>query len=253
MKINNYFEVKFQETRTVKSKRVQRVLNRKFNPSSSNSEDGVENSKKQRQHGGETPSKKKIDKTEPNERKRTLSTKNSASKHDNEADAKRAKKSVDGDSACALTETRSSGRKRGRGRGRGKARERAEANADLRLSVAPRSSNQVKRKQLYQENKERSRRTRSRSSTSADTEKETFVDQILENDQTRKKQQRSAVSKKKNDAKCIAEDDDSTSDTTDSEDNSENFYAGPKPVSVFVRGRGRASIRPTGRALRRGK
>ena len=249
MKINNYFEVKFQETRTVKSKRVQRVLNRKFNPSSSNSEDGVENSKKQRQHGGETLGEKKNDKTEP--KKRTLSTKNSASKHDNEADAKRAKRSVDGDSACALAETRSSGRKRGRGRG--KARERAEANADLRLSVAPRSSNQVKRKQLYQENKERSRRTRSRSSTSADTEKETFVDQILENDKKRKKQQSSAVSKKKNDAKCIAEDDDSTSDTTDSEDNSENFYAGPKPVSVFVRGRGRASIRPTGRALRRGK
>ena len=248
MKINNYFEVKFQETRTVKSKRVQRVLNRKFNPSSSNSEDGVENSKMQRQLG-----EKKNDKTEPNEKKRTLSTKNSASKHDNEADAKRAKKSVDGDSACALAETRSSGRKRGRGRGRGKARERAEANADLRLSVAPRSSNQVKRKQLYQENKERSRRTRSRSSTSADTEKETFVDQILENDKKRKKQQRSAVSKKKNDAKCIAEDDDSTSDTTDSEDNSENFYAGPKPVSVFIRGRGRASIRPTGSALRRGK
>lgn len=251
MKINNYFEVKFQETRTVKSKRVQRVLNRKFNPSSSNSEDGVENSKKQRQHGGETLGEKENDKTEP--KKRTLSTKNSASKHDNEADAKRAKRSVDGDSACALAETRSSGRKRGRGRGRGKARERAEANADLRLSVAPRSSNQVKRKQLYQENKERSRRTRSRSSTSADTEKETFVDQILENDKKRKKQQRSVVSKKKNDAKCIAEDDDSTSDTTDSEDNSENFYAGPKPVSVFVRGRGRASIRPTGRALRRGK
>ena len=169
MKINNYFEVKFQETRTVKSKRVQRVLNRKFNPSSSNSEDGVENSKKQRQHGGETLGEKKNDKTEP--KKRTLSTKNSASKHDNEADAKRAKRSVDGDSACALAETRSSGRKRGRGRGRGTARERAEANADLRLSVAPRSSNQVKRKQLYQENKERSRRTRSRSSTSADTEK----------------------------------------------------------------------------------
>lgn len=251
MKINNYFEVKFQETRTVKSKRVQRVLNRKFNPSSSNSEDGVENSKKQRQHGGETLGEKKNDKTEP--KKRTLSTKNSASKYDNEADAKRAKRSVDGDSACALADTRSSGRKRGRGRGRGKARERAEANADLRLSVAPRSSNQVKRKQLYQENKERSRRTRSRSSTSADTEKETFVDQILENDKKRKKQQSSAVSKKKNDAKCIAEDDDSTSDTTDSEDNSENFYAGPKPVSVFVRGRGRASIRPTGRALRRGK
>lgn len=255
MKISDYFEVKFQETRTIKSKRIKRVLNRKFNPpsGSSDGEDGVENNKKQKQHTGEISSKKTNHNPELNDKKRTLSTKKSASKHDIEADAKRAKKDVDGDSACAFAVTRSSGRKRGRGRGRGKTREREKANDDLKLSVAAQSSNQVTRKQLSQENKVRPRKTRSRSSTSADTEKETLVDQVPENDKKRRKQQSPAANRKKNDARCSAEDDDSTSDTTDSEDFDENFYAGPNPVSVFARGRGRASVRPRRRVSRRGK
>lgn len=255
MKISDYFEVKFQETRTIKSKRIKRVLNRKFNPpsGSSDGEDGVENNKKQKQHTGEISSKKTNHNPELNDKKRTLSTKKSASKHDIEADAKRAKKDVDGDSACAFAVTRSSGRKRGRGRGRGKTREREKANDDFKLSVAAQWSNQVTRKQLSQENKVRPRKTRSRSSTSADTEKETLVDQVPENDKKRRKQQSPAANRKKNDARCSAEDDDSTSDTTDSEDFDENFYAGPNPVSVFARGRGRASVRPRRRVSRRGK
>lgn len=255
MKISDYFEVKFQETRTIKSKRIKRVLNRKFNPpsGSSDGEDGTENNMKERRQKAEISNKKTNRNPELNDKKRTLSTKKSASKHDIEADAKRTKKDVDGDSACAFAVTRSSRRKRGRGRGRGKAQERDKVNDDLKLSVVPQSSDQKIRKQPSQENKERPRKTRSRSSTSADTEKETFVDQVLENDKKRRKQQSPAVNMKKNDAKCIAEDDDSTSDTTDSEDYDENFYAGPKPVSVFVRGRGRASVRPRGRVSRRGK
>lgn len=228
------------------------MLNRTFNPSSSSSdsEDGVDKSKKEKQPTDEI-SVKRTNVKEFKDKKRSHSTETSTSKDENEAEAKRAKKDVDRENACALTVNRSKGNSRGRGRGRGqgKALMKNKTTAALRSSVDPtssKSSDQLTNKQLSQENKKTSRRTRARSSALADNEKETYIHNVVENDNKRSKQCDRVLTRRRKDAKCIAEDEHSTSDTTDSEDNDESSYAGPKTVSVVGRGRGRGRARGLG-------
>ncbi|XP_078379026.1 LOW QUALITY PROTEIN: DNA excision repair protein ERCC-5-like [Oculina patagonica] len=249
-KINQYFQVKFQETRKVKSKRIKRVLNRTFNPSSSSSdsEDGGENNKKQNKPtdkmSGKTTKVKQL-----RHKKRTHSAETNMDDEDeNEAgvsQAKRAKGENDKGDACSSTVNRSRGSYRGRGRGRGRWRKNNSTTPNLESSIEQtwKSFSQETSKPLPLENSKSTRRgrnLRSRPSTSADNNTETPVDSVCANNaQTRRKQRSNSASSRGKDLKSLAAEENSTSDSTDSDDNDEDFYAGPKPVSVFRRGRGR--------------
>ena len=256
MKIDQYFQVKFQEKRKVKSKRIQRVLNRTCNPSSSSSdsEDGGENNKKQ-----QTPSDKISGKTMKikriQEKKRSHSIEASIGEEEDDAGvnrAKRAKGQNDQVGACPSTVNRSRGRYRGRGRGRGKARKNNSTTPGLEASIeqtSEKSSCQETSKQTSLENQEgsiskssnhRTRRTCARPSTSTSNRVETQVDDVYTNNvKTRREQRNTSASRRLKKRVELAEKETSTSDSTDSDENDEDFYVGPKPVSVFRRGRGR--------------
>lgn len=265
MKIDQYFQVKFQETRKVKSKRIQRVLNRTFNPSSSSSdsEDGGENSKKQKKHTDKIPGKTaKENQLQRKKRSHSAETNMDNEEEENEAgvnQAKRPKEDNDKGDACSPTVNRSRGRYRGRGRGRGRARKNISAIPNLEYSVeqTPKtSSSQETGKQLSLENQEdstrRGRSRRSRPSTSVDNTTEIPVDSVRVNDaQTRRKQRSGSASRGGKNFKSLAEEENSTSDSTDSDDNDEDFYLGPKPVSVFRRGRGRGRGKGSARGRKR--
>lgn len=265
MTINQYFQVKFQEKRNVKSKRIQRVLNRTFNPSSSSSdsEDGGENNKKHQGRSdkisGKTTKLKRV-----LEKKRSHSrTEASIGVEEDEAGLNRIKRAkgengqVD---ACSLTVNCCRGRFRGRGRGRGKARKNDSATPNLEASVeqtSEKSSGRETSKQLSLENHEdstgkdriqRTRRTCARPSTSTNNRVETQVDDVHTNIvQTRGKQRNMSARRRGKGRMDLAKEESSTSNSTDSDENDGDFYVGPKPVSVFRRGRGRGKGRGRGR------
>ena len=258
MKIDQYFQVKFLEKRKVKSKRVQRVLNRTFNPSSSSSdsEDGGENNKKHQKRSdkisGETTKIKRLQ-----DKRKSHSTEESIGEGEDQTgvnQVKRAKGESDQVGACPPTANRSRGRYRyrGRGRGRGKARKSNNATPNLEASVEQTSENvscQQTSKQSSLENQEdsitkgsnqRTLRTRARSSTSANNRVEAQVDDVDTNNvKTRRTQRNTSASRREKERMDLVEEETSTSDSTDSDENDEDFYVGPKPVSVFRRGRGR--------------
>ena len=256
--------MKFQEKRKVKSKRIHRVLNRTFNPSSSSSdsEDGGENNEKHQKHSdkisGKTTKIKRVQ-----DKKRSLSTEASIGEEEDETGAnrvKRAKGENDQVGACSPEVNRSRGRSRGRGRGRGKARKSSSATPNLEASVeqnSEKSSCQQTSKITSLENQEdfiskgsnqRTLRTRARPSTSANNRVETQVDDVYTNNvKTRRKQRSTSASRRGKDRVDLAEEETSTSDSTDGDENDEDFYVGPKPVSVFRRGRGRGRGRGKGR------
>lgn len=261
MKIDQYFQVKFHEKRKVKSKRIQRVLNRTFNPSSSSSdsEDGGKNNKKHRKHSDKI-SDKKTKVTKLQDKKRSHSTEASIGEEEDEVGVnrvKRAKGENDQVDACSPTVNRSTGRYRGRGRGRGKARKNNSATASLEATVertSVKSSCQETSKQLSLENQKNStgrgsnRRTRARPSTPTDDRAETPVHDVYTNNvQTKRKQRSTSASRRGKELMDLAEEETSTSDGTDSDQNDEDFYVGPKPVSVFRRGRGRGRGRVRGK------
>ena len=264
MTINQYFQVKFQEKRNVKSKRIQRVLNRTFNPSSSSSdsEDGGENNKNYQMRSDKISGKTTKLKRDQ-EKKRSHSREASVGEEEDEPGLnriKRAKGENDQVDACSPTVNCCRGRFRGRGRGRGKARKNNSATPNLENSVeqtSEKSSGREISKQLSLENHEdstgkgriqRTRRTCARPSTSTNNRVETQVDDVDTNNvQTRGKQRNTPARRRGKGRMDLAKEESSTSDSTDSDENDGDFYVGPKPVSVFRRGRGRGKGRGRGR------
>ncbi|KAJ7378193.1 nucleotide-excision repair, DNA incision, 3'-to lesion [Desmophyllum pertusum] len=241
MKIDQFFQVEFHETRKVKSKRIQRVLNRTFNPSSSDSdgEDEEKNNKKQKKSTDKISEKTtKVKQLQHNKRSHsTERNRNEEEKNDTGVNqAKRAKEENDIGGACSLTVNRCSSR-RGRGRGRGKTRGN--------VNITPvESSNQKACKKLSLESQEKS----SARPSSSDNKTETPLDSVrVSGEQTGRKRRGASVNTRGKDSKSFDEQENSTSDSSDSEDNDKNFYAGPKPVSVFRRGRGKERGKGRGR------
>ena len=266
MKIDQYFQVKFQETRKVKSKRIQRVLNRTFNPSSSSSdsEDGSENNKKHQKHSDKVSGKTtKINRVQ--DKKRSHSTEAGIGEEEDEAVVNRVKRAKGGNDqvgACSSTVNRSRGRYRGRGRGRGKAaRKNNSTTPNLKAPIeqtSEKSSCQETSKRLSLENQEdstgkgsnqRTRRFRGRTSLYTDNRVETQVDDVCTNSVQTKRKQRSASASRRGKGVLVelAEEETSSSDSTDSDENDEDLYVGPKPPSVFRRGRGRGRVKGRGR------
>ena len=264
MKIDQYFQVKFHENRKLKSKRIQRVLNRTFNPSSSSSdsEDGGENNKKHQKGSDKLCGKTaKIKKLVLN-KKRSHSKEASMGEEEDETGVNRGKRAK-GDNnqvgTCSPMVNRSRGRSRGRGRGRGRARKSSSATCNSEVpaeQTSEKSSCQQTRKQASLENQEdsngkgslRTRRTRARPSTSANNRAEARGDDVYANNaRTRRKPSNTSASRLEKELMDIAEESSSAPDSTDSEENDDEFYVGPKPVSVFRRGRGRGKGRGRGR------
>ena len=250
MKIDQFFQVEFHETRKVKSKRIQRVLNRTFNPSSSDSdgEDEEENNKKRNKCTDKISEKTtKVKQLQHN--KRSHSTERNTNEEDENDtgvnQAKRAKEENDigGAGASSPTVNRCSSR-RNRGRGRGTACEN--------VNTTPvESSNQEAGKKHSLESKEKSS---ARPSSSSNNKTVTPLDSVrVSDEQTGRERRGASVNTREMDSKNLDELDNSTSDSSDSEDNDKNFYAGPKPVSVIRRGRGRGEERGKGRGRGSGR
>ena len=261
LKISQFFQVKFQETRQVKSKRIRRVVNRKLNPpSGSDSEHGGEKNQKEKNSADNAPNKT-TKHGQVRNKKRSHSTEiNPKGSEENESHVTRPKRAKEENtqSGARSSAVNRRGSCRGRGRGRTKLRKTesdVHSTSDLKLSVEitplklpyEENSQHVSRENRREPSRSgRSQLVLAQPSTCAEDQKDGPIDSVcMNNAKTHNKQSSSAVR-----AANRAQQENSTSDSTDSDDDDdddENVYTGPKPVSVFNRGRGRGKGTERGR------
>lgn len=240
LRISQFFQVNFQEKRNIKSKRIRRVLNRKFNPSSgSDNENGKEINGKKKKSGHE-PSKATKHK-EGRNIKRSHSTEiDSKVTEESESNVNRRKRAKrknteSGAPSSLVNRAKGSSRGRGRGRGRGPGRQKLcknhGANMELSVEITPLELSYPEKNLPFPHiPRESSRRGCGQHATpqpliSADDKIEGSSANI------------SMYGEKAGSSFCGHRDlaAQYTSDSTDSGD--DNVYTGPKPVSVFRRGR----------------
>ena len=250
LKISQFFQVKFQETRHLKSKRIRRVVNRKLNPpSGSDSEHGSEKKQKEKNSADKAPNKT-TKHGQVRNKKRSHSTEiNSKGSEENESHVTRPKRAKEENtqSGARSSAVNRRGSYRGGGRGRAKLRKNesdVHSTSDLKLSVEitplklPKTENSqhVSRENRREPSRDgRNQRVLAQPSTCAEDKRDGPIDSVcMNNAKTHNKQSSSTVR-----AENRAQQDNSTSDSTDSDDDDQSVYTGPKPVSVFNRGRGR--------------
>ena len=256
LKISQFFQVEFQETRNIKSKRIRRVVNRKLNPSSgSDSEHGGKNGQKEKKSEGKAPDKT-TKREQARNKKRSHSTEiNPKGSEENESHVTRPKraKEENTESGARSFAVNRRGNYRGRGRGLTKLRNiesGAHSTSNLKLSVEITPLKLPNEEKISPENRNSSRSGRGQlvlaqpsTYACAEDKAEGSIDSMcVNNAKIENKESRSSVR-----AANRAEQNRSTSDSADSDDDDENEYTGPKPLSVFSRGRGRGKGRGRGR------
>ena len=240
MKIDSYFQVAFHEKRSIKSKRIRQVLNRKFNPA-------IEKESLENQSKEETSNQDEASKRATRQRKRPRATDKEAEKSQEKNDSVKKPKLLE--------------KEKGGGAGAHvKGKELMVEITPLQLPCSsgkgPNSSQKDAERKLVAARKTRATRKLNMTSQSAVNKRKDYstsdssdsdgCDDVIYERYERPVQGFRSIRTPGR----PAQQDTSTSDSSDDEDdesNVENAYQGPKPVSIFHRGRSRRRGSKVGR------
>ena len=237
MKIDSYFQVAFDEKRSIKSKRIRQVLNRTFNPA-------IEKESLENQSKEETSNQDEASKRATRQRKRPLATEKEAEKSQEKNDSVKKAKLLEKEKGggagthlkgrelmveitplqlpCSSGKGLNSSQKGAESKFVAARKTRATRKLDLTSQIA------VKKRKDY--------------STSDSSDSDGCDDVICERYERPVQGFRSIRTPGR-----PVQEDTSTSDSSDDESNVENAYQGPKPVSIFHRGRSRGRGSKLGR------
>lgn len=249
MKINSYFQVAFQEKRNIKSKRIRQVLNRTFNPAieKEGSEDQSKNQSKE-----ETINQYEASNRKTRQRKRPLST---------EVESEKSQEKNDNMKKPKLLE-----KEKGDGSGthlKGKELMVQITPLHLSCSSGKRLNSRTNSSQKGAETKfvavGKTRAARKLDLTSQIAVNKTNDDSTSDstdsdgcNNVIYERYERPVQGfRPKRTRGRVVQQDTSTSDSSDDESNVENAYEGPRPVSIFHRGRSRGRGSKLGRGEKR--
>ena len=236
MKIDSYFQVAFDEKRSIKSKRIRQVLNRTFNP--------IEKESSENQSKEETSNQDEASKRATRQRKRPLATEKEAEKSQEKSDSVKKPKLLEkekGGGAGAhlkgkelMVEITPLQLPCSSGKGLNSSQKGAESK-----SVAARKTRATRKLDLTHQIAVNKRKDYS---TSDSSDSDGCDDVIYERYERPVQGFRSIRTPGR-----PVQQDTSTSDSSDDESNVENAYQGPKPVSIFHRGRSRGRGSKVGR------
>ncbi|XP_029207712.2 DNA excision repair protein ERCC-5-like isoform X2 [Acropora millepora] len=236
MKIDSYFQVAFDEKRSIKSKRIRQVLNRTFNP--------IEKESSENQSKEETSNQDEASKRVTRQRKRPLATEKEAEKSQEKNDSVKKPKLLEkekGGGAGAhlkgkelMVEITPLQLPCSSGKGLNSSKKDAE-----RKLVATRKTRATRKLDLTSQIAVNKRKDYS---TSDSSDSDGCDDVIYERYERPVQGFRSIRTPGR-----PVQEDTSTSDSSDDESNVENAYQGPKPVPIFHRGRSRGRGSKVGR------